>query len=67
MSLNDIKLAKVPPRVAVVIPVRPTTVRVTFVPTAADATLGVTVGEPSMVKVALVALSVGTVRVRVTV
>lgn len=60
------KLAKVPPRVASPTVVIPTIVMVTFVPTAADITEVVKVGEPSIVKVTL-ALSVGSVRVRVTV
>ena len=43
----------------------PTTVTVTFVPTVAEVTEVVTVGAPSMVKLAI-ALSVGNVRVRLT-
>lgn len=54
------------PRVAVFTPVMPTTITVTFVPTIADATEVVTVGAPSMVKVAT-ALSVGNETVRFTV
>lgn len=54
------------PSVAVETVCMPTTVMVTFVPTIAEATEVVTVGAPSMVKVAI-ALSVGNVRVRFTV
>ena len=57
------RLDRVPPRVAVATLVKPTTVTVTFVPTVADVTEVVIVGAPSMVKVELIALSVGPARV----
>jgi len=53
------------PRVATETVCIPTTVAVTFAPTFAEVTEVVTVGATSMVKVAI-ALSVGNVRVRLT-
>ena len=57
--------ANVPPRVAAPIVDKPTTVMVTFVPAIPEANDVVTVGAPSMVKVAI-ALSVGVFKVRFT-
>lgn len=64
--MPGVRVANVPPSVAEFIVDKPTTVMVTFVPAIPDATEVVSVGAPSMVKVAT-ALSVGVPKVRLTV
>lgn len=64
--VSGVIVANVPPRVAVLIVDKPTTVKVTFVPAAPEVGVVVRVGAPSIVNVAT-ALSVGVFRVRFTV
>lgn len=64
--LSGVIVANVPPRVAVLIVDKPTTVKVTFVPAVPEVGVVVRVGAPSMVK-SRVALSVGVFKVRFTV
>jgi hypothetical protein len=66
VDVPGVRVANVPPRVAVLNVDKPTTVIVTFVPAFPDAKVVVKVGAPSMVKVAT-ALSEGVPKVRLTV
>lgn len=64
--VSGVIVANDPPKVAVLIADKPTTVRVTFVPAIPDIGVVVRVGAPSIVNVAI-ALSVGVPKVRLTV